>query len=64
MVDKKRGAKAKCANALKASEAEARLHQMQTDLKHKEQQVVDKERLQQLQQQQLQRKEQQLAVLV
>ncbi|KAJ9518415.1 hypothetical protein QJQ45_018436, partial [Haematococcus lacustris] len=126
MVDKKRGVKAKCANALKASEvmaqrraaeaeakaqavaaeaeaqsqaeaeaqaeakaqaeaeaqaeaqadagayeAEAQLHQLQTDLKHREQQLADKERLQQLQQQlqdlqrsELQRKEQQLAVLV
>ncbi|KAJ9533025.1 hypothetical protein QJQ45_018110 [Haematococcus lacustris] len=51
-----------------AYEAEA---QLQTDLKHREQQIADKERLQQLQQQlqdlqrgELQRKEQQLAVLV
>ncbi|KAJ9507488.1 hypothetical protein QJQ45_006485 [Haematococcus lacustris] len=54
-----------------AYEAEAQLHQLQTDLKHREQQLADKERLQQLQQQlqdlqrsELQRKEQQLAVLV
>ncbi|KAJ9530528.1 hypothetical protein QJQ45_012536 [Haematococcus lacustris] len=104
MVDKKRGVRAKCANALKASEvmaqrraaeaeakaqagaaeaeaqaqadagayeAKAQLHQLQIDLKHREQQLADKERLQQLRQQlqdlqrsELQRKEQQLAVLV
>ncbi|KAJ9513581.1 hypothetical protein QJQ45_006153 [Haematococcus lacustris] len=110
MVDKKRGVKAKCANALKASEvmaqrraaeAEAKAQAvaaeaeaqsqaeaeaqaetqadagayeaeaLQTDLKHREQQLADKERLHQLQQQlqdlqrsELQRKEQQLAVLV